>query len=176
MTLNAVAYKRLYSEEVQIIESMRRFYITNDSFFLKRISTQYADLIDKPMNQFLLILWKHDPSVLDLCKQNDTEVSIFELQLLYCIEKCRIGHRKTVHNLLSWWFPVSDEKASYALINLMAETLNEVGMVSLSADRLIALILSLISNNKGKPKLYLIEGGKSNSSFNSAIGRKNYEK
>ena len=113
MTLNAVAYNSLCSEEVRIIESMRRFSKTNGSFCLKPRSDEYVDLIDNPMNQFLLMLWKHDPSALDLCKQNDTEVSIFELQLLYCIEKCRTGHGKIVHDLLSWWLPVSAEKIGY---------------------------------------------------------------
>ena len=79
MTLNAVAYNSLCSEEVRIIESMRRFSKTNGSFCLKSLSDQYVNLIDNPMNKFLLILWKHDPSALDLCKQNDTEVSIFEI-------------------------------------------------------------------------------------------------
>ena len=176
MTLNAVAYNSLFSEEVRIIESMRRFSKTNGSFCLKPRGDQYLDPIDNPMNQFLLILWKHDPSALDLCKQNDIEVSIFELQLLYCIEKCRTGHNKIVHDLLSWWFPVSLEKISYTLINLMAETLNKIGMASLKEDRLLTQILSLIPKNKAKPMLYLIEGGKANPSFNFELGGKNNEK
>ncbi|MDE0993126.1 MAG: hypothetical protein OSA23_08135 [Rhodospirillales bacterium] len=176
MTLNAVAYNSLCSEEVRIIESMRRFSKTDVSFCLKPRSDQYVDLIDNSMNQFLLILWKHDPSALDLCKQNDIEVSIFELQLLYCIEKCRAGHRKTVDDLLSWWFPVSAEKISNMLINSIAETLNKISMASSTEDRLLSQILSLMLKKKSKPKLYLIEGGRSSSSFNFEVGGKNDEK
>jgi hypothetical protein len=172
MTLNAVAYNSLCSEEVRIIESMRRFSKTNGSFCLKSLSDQYVDLIDNPMNKFLLILWKHDPSALDLCKQNDTEVSIFELQLLYCIEKCRTGHEKIVHDLLSWWLPVSAVKIGYPLINLMAETLNKISKETLKGDKLLTQIISLMPKNKAKPQLYLIEGGKASSSFNFEVGGK----
>ena len=180
MTLNGIAYNNLCLEEIRIIESMRRFPKTNSSFCLKPRSDQYIDLIDNPMNQFLLILWKHDPDALELCNQNDTVVSIFELQLLYCIEKCRTGDRKIVYNLLSWWFPVSAEKISYTLVNSMAKTLNKIGMASLPNDRLLSQILSLIPKNKTKPKLkpklHLIEGGKSNPIFNFKVGGKNNEK
>ena len=143
MTLDSPVYNTLVADEICLVRSMRQFLFKEDRD--RPVLLNHADLDDVkvPIGRLLKILWQYDPFLVDLCRPNDPNVSVFELQLLYTIAARRGGHSTIVNEVLAWWLPQSALNAAMRQLSTIASILDHAGMATQSIDRLKAHILAL---------------------------------
>ena len=78
----------------------------------------------EPLHQFLDFLFECDPFLVRVNKLNSTNVSIFELQLLYVVFKGWTQNNRKVNEILEWWFSPSELPKGRLLLKTLINILN----------------------------------------------------
>ena len=145
MFLDTSVYNTLVADEICLVRSMRQFLFKEDRDRPVLLNHADLDVVKVPIGRLLKILWQYDPLLIDLCRPDDPNVSIFELQLLYTIAARRSGHSTIVDEVLAWWLPHSALNTAMRQLSAIANILDQAGMAVQSIERLQAHILALTS-------------------------------
>ena len=157
MILDSSVYNTLVADEKCLVRSMRQFL-----FKEKRdqpVLPNHVDLgvAEIPIGRLLKILWQYDPFLVDLCQPGDSNVSVFELQLLYAIAARRDGYSTIVNEVLAWWLPQNAMNAATRQLSTIASILDQAGMAAQSTERLKAHILALTSARCRRNRFVVID-------------------
>ncbi len=136
-------YNTLNSLEMRIIKSMRGFNYNSKSSETPPTDDPLISRVHTPLQGFMGMLWQTDPHVVSLNHKWDSEVTAFEVQLLYAISAARAGNRNTISELLNWWFPEPLIEEANDKLCAVSRILNDNGAPRQSCDRLREHILSL---------------------------------
>ena len=156
MILDTSVYNTLVADEIWLVRSMRQFLFKEDRDRPVLLNHADLDVVKVPIGRLLKILWQYDPLLIDLCRPDDPNVSVFELQLLYTIAARRSGHSKIVDEVLAWWLPQSALSTAMRQLSTIANILDQAGMAAQSIERLKAQILALTSTRRRNHRLFIV--------------------
>ena len=157
MILDTSVYNTLVADEIWLVSSMRQFLFKEKHS--RPVLLNHFDLgvVEAPVGNLLKMLWQYDPFLVDLCQPGDSNVSVFELQLLYAIAARRGGYTPIVNEVLAWWLPQSALDTAMRRLSTIAGTLDQVGMATQSIERLKAHILALTSVRSRRNRIVAVD-------------------
>ena len=84
--------------------------------------------VTKPLYQFLNFIAHCDPFLVKINKVHSTNISIFELQLLYVVFEGLARKNKRVDEILEWWFSPSELYLGRSLLRALTRTLHKYSL------------------------------------------------
>ena len=84
--------------------------------------------VTKPLYQFLNFIAHCDPFLVKINKVHSTNISIFELQLLYVVFEGLARKNKRVDEILEWWFSPSELYRGRSLLRALTRTLHKYSL------------------------------------------------
>lgn len=151
MTKRTIARAQLNSGETTILQAIRRWRLNAvDLADVKVVGTE-AIRLAAAARQFMDLLRDTDPYVIQVKREDEEAITLFELQLLYVISECRIGNTETTTEILDWWFPsrlVANAHALLAELTSVIETLS----LEFNSSAWIRDCLLTVTENRIKPK------------------------
>ena len=96
-------------------------------------SSNSAINFTKPVHELLDFLFQCDPFLVRVNKLNSTNISIFELQLLYVVFKGLAQNNSKVNEILEWWFSPSELPRGRLLLKTLINILNEENLEYVSS-------------------------------------------
>ena len=157
MILDSPVYNTLFADEICLVRSMRQFFFKEERDRPVLRSHATLNVVEVPIHRLLKLLWQYDPFLVDLCQPGDSNVSVFEVQLLYAIAARRGGHSKIVNEVLAWWLPQSALNAAMRQLSTIAGILDQAGMANQSIERLKGHIVALTSARCRRNRLVAVD-------------------
>lgn len=157
MTQKTITRSRLNSGETTVLLAIRRWRLKTVDLLDVKLAGPEAVRLASVLRRFMDLLRDTDPYVIQVKREDEEAVTLFELQLLYVISECRTGNTEAITEILDWWFPVRLVAAARTLLTELAAEI-ETQSLDFHSSAWIRDCLLTVTENRIKPRNTVAQG------------------
>ena len=157
MTQKTITRARLNSSETTVLLAIRRWRLTTVDLVDVKVAGPESVRLSSALRQFMDLLRDTDPYVIQVKREDDEAITLFELQLLYVISECRTGNTEATAEILDWWFPVPLVANARTLLTELTSVI-ETQSLDFHSSAWIRDCLLTITGNRIKPRNAVAQG------------------